>query len=64
MNKLTPRFEDYERITDILLFLSDKFSLNFIVVLCSKDKNGAKRFFQFETETIIYSYFVAFKFKK
>lgn len=50
MNKLTPRFEDYERITDILLFLSDKFSLNFIVVLCSKDKNGAKRFFQFETE--------------
>lgn len=50
MEKLLPEFFDYDRISDILLFLSPNITLNFNVVLASKDRNGGRRFFQYETE--------------
>ena len=43
-------FTEYDRISDTLFYLSDKITLQFHVVLSSKDKNGGRRFFQFETE--------------
>ena len=43
-------FTDYDRISDLLLYLSSNISLSFNVVLASKDKSGSRRFFEYETE--------------
>jgi hypothetical protein len=42
------RFEDYNRITDVLMYLNDNMTLNFTVTL-TRSVNGERRFFQFET---------------
>ena len=44
------QFSDYERATDTLLFLSDQFTLDFVVQFASKDKYGQRTFFHFESE--------------
>jgi hypothetical protein len=43
-------FVDYDRITDKILWLSQSMSLTFVVSLASKDKQGARRSFYYETE--------------
>ena len=43
------QFTDYDRITDILMYLSNTITLNFNVVLSRKDKAGGRSFFQYET---------------
>ena len=42
-------FMQYERITDTLMFLSNDFTLDFVVILGKKDKEGYRSFFQYET---------------
>lgn len=44
------QFTDYDRITDILMYLSNNITLNFNVVLSRKDKTGKRSFFHYETE--------------
>ena len=44
------QFSDYERAVDTLLFLSDQFTLDFVVTFATKDQNGQRRFFHTETE--------------
>ena len=44
------RFIEYDRVTDKLIWLSPTMSLNFVVSLASKDKQGKRRSFYFETE--------------
>lgn len=44
------RFEDYDRISDTLMYLSDSITLNFTVTLSRKDRNGGRAFFHYETE--------------
>lgn len=44
------RFEDYDRVTDTIMYLSDLLTLNFTVVLSRKDRNGGRMFFHYETE--------------
>ena len=44
------QFTDYDRITDILIYLSNNITLNFTVALSRKDKTGGRSFFQYETE--------------
>lgn len=44
------QFQDYDRITDCLMYLNDKITLNFTVVLSRKGKDGSKQFFHYETE--------------
>ena len=44
------QFTDYDRITDILMYLSNTITLNFNVVLSRKDKTGKRSFFHYETE--------------
>ena len=44
------QFTDYDRITDILMYLSNNITLNFNVVLSRKDKFGKRNFFQYEAE--------------
>ena len=41
-------FEDYDRVVDTLLYLSDNITLSFITVMSSK-VNGVRRFFHSET---------------
>lgn len=43
-------FEDYDRITDTLIYLSDNITLNFTVNLAKKAKDGSRSFFHYETE--------------
>lgn len=43
-------FSDYDRITDVLMYLSNEITLNFTVTLSRKNKSGQRMFFQFETE--------------
>lgn len=43
-------FDQYDRITDTLMYLSNEITLNFTVVLARKNKSGGRTFFQFETE--------------
>lgn len=44
------QFTDYDRITDILFYLSPTITLNFNVILSRKNKTGERMFFQYETE--------------
>lgn len=44
------QFDDYDRITDILMYLSDNLTLNFTVTLSRKDRNGGRSFYHYETE--------------
>lgn len=44
------KFTDYDRITDILMYLSNTITLNFNVVLSRKDKFGKRSHFHYETE--------------
>lgn len=44
-------FEDYDRITDTLMYLSDDLTLNFSVALSRKTITGERRFFQWEIMT-------------
>lgn len=44
------QFTDYDRITDILMYLSNTITLNFNVVLSRKDKFGKRSHFHYETE--------------
>lgn len=44
------QYTEYDRITDILMYLSSSFTLNFNVILSKKDKSGSRSFFQYETE--------------
>ena len=44
------QFSDYERATDTLLFLSDQFTLDFVVLFAAKDKFGQRSFFHSESE--------------
>lgn len=41
---------DYDRISDQLVWFSDSIKLSFVVALSSKDRSGARRSFYFETE--------------
>lgn len=43
-------FTDYNRMTDVLMYLTDIITLNFTVSLYSKSKTGERRFFQYEAE--------------
>ena len=43
-------FKDYDRITDILMYLSDKITLNFNTILSRADKAGSRNFFHYEVE--------------
>ena len=43
-------FEQYDRITDTLLYLSDSITLNFTVSLSRKDRTGGRAFFHYETQ--------------
>lgn len=42
-------FSDYDKITDILMWLSDNITLNFVVSLNKTTKLGTKKFFHYET---------------
>lgn len=42
-------FNDYDRITDILLYLSNTVTLSFTVSLSKKAKDGSRSFFHYET---------------
>lgn len=42
-------FTDYNRITDVLMYFSDKITLNFTVQLSSNTKTSERRFFSYET---------------
>lgn len=44
------QYNDYDRITDILLYLSNNVTLNFNVILSRKSKTGERMFFEYETE--------------
>lgn len=44
------QFTEYDRISDKLVWLSDKLSLDFTVSLASKDRQGGRRSFYYETE--------------
>lgn len=44
------QFQDYDRITDQIFYLSENLSLNFTTVLSRKDRTGARMFFHYETE--------------
>ena len=44
------QFTDYDRVTDILMYLSNNITLNFNVILSRKDRSGKRNFFQYETE--------------
>ena len=44
------QFQDYDRISDLLLYLSDTITLNFTVALSRKSKDGGRAFFQYESE--------------
>lgn len=44
------QFSDYDKISDILLYLSNTITLNFNVILSRKDRNGNRSFFHYETE--------------
>lgn len=44
------QFQDYDRITDQIFYLSENLSLNFTTVLSRKDKAGGRMFFHYETE--------------
>ena len=49
---ITPiEFDDYDKITDLLLYLSDNITLSFTVNLSRKGKTGERIFFQYETES-------------
>lgn len=41
---------DYDRIADTILFLDNIHTLEFVTRLATKDKNGYRRFFEYETE--------------
>ena len=43
-------YTDYDRITDVLLYLSNNITLNFTVSLSRKDKSGRRAYFQYETQ--------------
>lgn len=43
-------YTDYDRITDILMYLSNNITLNFTTVLSRKDRSGNRMFFQYETQ--------------
>lgn len=43
-------FTDYERISDILMYFSDKITLNFVVTLAKKSMTGDRMFFSYETK--------------
>ena len=45
-----PRFIEYDRVTDKIVWLSPTMSLNFTVSLASKDRQGGRKSFYFETE--------------
>lgn len=42
-------FTEYDRITDVLLYLSDNISLNFSVSLSKKNKSGDRSFYHYES---------------
>jgi hypothetical protein len=44
------QFEDYDRISDLLMYLSDAITLNFTVALSRKSRDGGRAFFQYESE--------------
>lgn len=43
-------FESYDRVTDILMYFNDNITLSFHVVLSKTNKDGSRRFFQYEVE--------------
>lgn len=43
-------FTDYDRITDVLMYLSDKITLNFVLSLSKKTLNKERQFFHYETK--------------
>lgn len=49
-------FTDYERITDTLMYLSEKMTLNFVLALSKKSLNGQRSFFHYETKYTSDSY--------
>lgn len=44
------RFEEYDRISDTVLYLNGEVTLKFNVTLAKKDMSGGRRFFAYETE--------------
>ena len=42
-------FEEYDSISDLLLYLNDSLTLNFVVRLSRKNKSGERIFYQYET---------------
>lgn len=46
----TEYFESYDRVTDILMYFNDNITLSFHVVLSKTNKDGSRRFFQYEVE--------------
>lgn len=49
-------FTDYERITDSLMYLSDRLTLNFVVNLAKKNQMGNRQFCHFETSYVSEKY--------
>lgn len=47
---MAAKFIEYDRVTDKLVWLSPTMSLNFVVSLASRDKQGKRKSFYFETE--------------
>ena len=47
-NKIT--FEDYDRISDTLMYLNSDICLNFVVVFAKKNFSGNRQFYHYETE--------------
>ena len=43
-------FEDYDRVSDTLMYLSDNITLEFVVALSKKNASGERSFFHYETE--------------
>jgi hypothetical protein len=50
MNPTNIDFTDHERISDILMYLSDKITLNFVTRLAKKSMTGDRMFFSYETK--------------
>lgn len=43
-------YTDFDRITDTIMFLDSNHTLDFCTRLSAKDKNGYRRFYEFETQ--------------
>jgi len=47
---MEPRYEEYDRITDVLMYMNQDITLNFVVSLAKASKNNQRMFYHYETQ--------------